>query len=52
MPLSFTAAISRYFGRKEGETLTEFQKELQQLTPKDREELKPMLEAALKDTIT
>jgi hypothetical protein len=51
MALSFTVAVSRYFGRKEGETLSEFQNEIRQLTPKDKEELKPMLAEALGEPV-
>lgn len=51
MGLSFTAAISRYFGKKPGQTLTEFGNELKALTDADKAELLPMLEKELGEKI-
>jgi hypothetical protein len=51
MGLSFTAAVSRYFGKKPNQTLTEFGNELKALTDKDKVELLPMLEKALGESI-
>jgi len=49
--MTFTAAMSKYFGRREGQTLSDFQKELSALTPEDKIELRPLLEAALGETV-
>lgn len=40
MPVSFTKAINDYFGRKPNQTLAEFQAELKELGPEDREYFK------------
>lgn len=45
-PLAFVVACSKFFGRLPNQPLTEFNKELQALTPADREELKEMLKLA------
>jgi hypothetical protein len=37
---SFVAACNKYFGRKEGQNLTEFQAELKALSIEDREYFK------------
>ncbi len=44
--ISFITA-NKYFGRKEGQSLAQFSIELKDLTPKDREELAPLLTKAL-----
>ena len=40
--MSFVMACSSHFGRKPGQTLQEFNRELKELTPKDREDLTTM----------
>lgn len=35
--MTFVAACNKFFGRKEGQNLTQFQEELKALTPADRE---------------
>ena len=34
--MTFVSACNKYFGRKEGQNLTEFQAELKELGPEDR----------------
>lgn len=51
MPTGFIPALAKYFGRKEGQTLSQFQQEIQQLTYKDKLELHGMLEAATGEQI-
>jgi hypothetical protein len=43
MATGFKAAISKFFGRKEGQTLPEFAAELRALTYKDKCEIREML---------
>lgn len=38
--MSFTKAVSEYFGKKPGQTLMELQAEIKALTPEDREYFK------------
>jgi len=45
-PKSFVMACLDFFGRKLNETIVEFKAEINALTPKDREELTAMLNAA------
>ena len=41
MKMSFTAAVSKFFGRKTPtQTIGEFSEEIKALTPKDKEDLK------------
>lgn len=47
MSMSFTAALTKFFGRKEGQTLGEFSVELKALTHKDKLDLVAPLSAAL-----
>ncbi|HET8772782.1 MAG TPA: hypothetical protein VFP80_03285 [Thermoanaerobaculia bacterium] len=49
--MGFVQAISKYFGRREGQTLSDFQKEISALTHKDKLDLQPMLAAALGETV-
>jgi len=51
MAKAFVAACAQYFGRKEGQTLSEFQKECNQLTPKDKAELAPLLAKAIGEDV-
>lgn len=46
-PKGFIVACKDYFGFAPGQTLLEFKNEVAKLTPKDREELRPMLEKEL-----
>jgi hypothetical protein len=39
MGMTFVIAARKYFGQKDGQTLSEFAKEIGALTQKDREEL-------------
>lgn len=39
MAMTFMAAARKYFGFKEGQTLTEFSKEVKELTAEDRAEM-------------
>lgn len=43
MAVGFMAAVAKYFGKKEGQTLGEFKKEVDELTDKDRTDLAPLL---------
>lgn len=43
----FIVACKSYFGFKPDQTLLEFKNEVKELTPKDREDMIPGLEAAL-----
>lgn len=49
--IGFTAALSKYFGRREGQTLQEFSAEINKLTHADKLELRPMLAAALGEEV-
>jgi len=51
MNKTFMAACREYFGLKPNQTPLQFGQEIKALTPKDREDLKPGLEAALDCTI-
>ena len=51
MNKTFMAAARDFFGLKPGQTPIQFGQEIKALTPKDREDLKPGLEAALGCTI-
>ena len=52
MAKTLLQAVQVYFGRKSGQTLQEFRDEMQQLTPKDKEELAAMLTEALSEPVT
>ena len=41
--MTFAVACKKFFGQKEGQTLTKFAEEIKQLTPEDRTEFKVML---------
>lgn len=45
--ISFMSACLQFFGPKPGQSKVQFGQEIKTLTPEDRAELKPMLEAAL-----
>lgn len=45
--LSFVAAAMKYLGRKPGQGLAEFSREVGALTPGDKQELAPLLAEAL-----
>lgn len=45
--ISFMSACVQFFGPKPGQKALQFGQEVKQLTPEDRKELKPMLEAEL-----
>lgn len=45
--ITFMAACKRFFGFKEGQTLSEFGAEIKAVSDKDRKELAPMLSEAL-----
>ena len=45
--ISFMAACVRFFGTKEGQTKLQFAQEVKALTPEDRAEMTPGLEANL-----
>ena len=49
--ISFVTACVRFFGKLPGQTNLDVGKEVKALTPKDREEMIPGLEAALGVTI-
>jgi hypothetical protein len=49
--MKFAAACLSFFGKKPGETLNEFAVELRKLTPQDKAEFKPALEAALGQSV-
>lgn len=51
MPTNFSAACKKFFGYMEGQTLTEFGKELGALTPTDKIELATMLSEQLGDAV-
>lgn len=51
MNKTFMAAVREFFGLKPGQTPIQFGQEIKALTPKDREDPKPGLEAALNCTI-
>lgn len=40
--MGFMAACKHYFGLKPGQGLSDFMKEVKELTPKDREDLKAL----------
>lgn len=42
---SLTMALKQYFGMKPEQKISEFAEELKRLTPKDKQELKEMLQA-------
>lgn len=44
---SFIAAAQAFFGRKSGQSLGDFTAEVKKLTPQDREDMIPGLEANL-----
>lgn len=50
--LSFSQAAMKFFGKKEGQSLGDFMKECKALTDKDRNELAPLLSAALNADVT
>lgn len=52
MPKSFMAACSQVFGKKEGQSLQDFKKEIDALTDKDRADLAPLLSAACGEEVT
>ena len=49
--MKFVVACYQFFGKLPGQTMSQFAEELKNLTPKDREELKPLLEREMKGTI-
>lgn len=49
--IGFVIACRQFFGQKQGQGLAEFQAEVKELTEKDREDMRPGLEAALGCTI-
>jgi ubiquinone biosynthesis protein UbiJ len=49
--MGFIQALSKYFGRREGQTLSEFQKEISALTHKDKLDLQSMLAGALGEPV-
>lgn len=49
--MKLVSAVLKYFGRKEGQSLTEFASELKSLTDMDRKELAELLSTELKETI-
>ena len=51
MSISHIVAINRYFGKKPGQTLSEFAGELRQLTDSDKEELVKLLSIELKEEV-
>lgn len=52
MATNFTAACNKYFGRKKGQSLSEFASELAQLTPEDKAEMAVGLSAILGEEVT
>jgi hypothetical protein len=51
MAKPFIVAAKTYFGLKDGQSLTEFKKECDQLTERDCAELAPLLAAAIGEEI-
>ena len=51
MAIGFTGACMKFFGRKAGQGLQDFAKEIGALTIADKQDLKPLLEAALGESI-
>ena len=49
--MSITIAMKRYFGYKQGDKLSDFAKEVRQLTQKDRIELAPLLSKELGEEV-
>ena len=49
--MKFIVACKRFFGLKEDQKLGQFVKEVKELTPEDKLELKPLLEKELGDKI-
>ena len=47
MAMKFVVACQKFFGKRQEQTLSQLLEEVRQLTPKDREEMKPELEKAL-----
>ena len=45
--MKFVTACMKFFGRKEGQNLMDFAKEVNALTPTDKAELAPLLSKAL-----
>lgn len=51
-PIGFIVACKTFFGMKDGQSLADFKNEITALTPQDRLDLIPGLEAALGVKIT
>ena len=49
--MKFSVALKKFFGLKGDQTLSQFLEETRKLTPKDKEELKPLLEKELGEKI-
>ena len=49
--MKLVSAVLKYFGRKEGQSLTEFASELKSLTDSDRAELAKLLSIEIKETV-
>jgi hypothetical protein len=52
MSKAFIIACMEYFGKRSGQTTLEFKNEVEALTRKDKEELQPLLAAALGCEVT
>jgi len=52
MSKAFIIACMEYFGKRPGQTTLEFKNEVEALTRKDKEELQPLLAAALGIEVT
>lgn len=50
--MTLTTACHKYFGKKEGQTLSQFAVELKALTEKDKHELAVMLEPIMGEIVT
>jgi hypothetical protein len=49
--IGFTVACKRFFGYKQGQDIRAFAEELKQLTPEDKEELRPLLAKELGEEV-
>ena len=49
--LGFAVACMKYFGRQEGQSLSDFAKEVKGLTIADKREIAPVLSAELKQEV-
>jgi len=50
--MNFASACKKFFGQLPGQTLQEFGKELQSLTPADKTEMADMLSVQMGETVT